>query len=137
MDIPRTETSLCECGCGNLARPGNRFIHGHNHQFQALTDNPRWMGDDAGRSAMHKWLHKIQPLTGTCQECGAHPPVRGSEGTHYAFQYHGQKPYTRDLADYRELCSPCHLAFDAELLTQSGRDAVNKRWAARDDKSRL
>lgn len=24
--------SLCECGCGGEAKPGNRFIHGHNRQ---------------------------------------------------------------------------------------------------------
>lgn len=125
-------TRECECGCGREPKPGNRFLRGHNHQFQPGEQNVRWMGDDAGRSAMHKWLSKIRPLTGTCDECGNHTEVRGSEGTHYAFQYHhGQKPYTRDLADYRELCSPCHLSFDAELLSEAGRAAVHKRWAAR------
>ena len=24
------ECKLCECGCGKYAKPGNRFIHGHN-----------------------------------------------------------------------------------------------------------
>ena len=30
---PEATTVLCECGCGELARPGNKVIHGHNSRF--------------------------------------------------------------------------------------------------------
>lgn len=74
---------------------------------------PRWKGDEAGYVAIHTWLRKQHPKTGTCEECGANVGAEGQHGTHYAFRHHGT-PYTRDREDYRELCPACHVNFDAE-----------------------
>lgn len=30
---------LCECGCGNVVKPGRRFIHGHNARCRKQEDN--------------------------------------------------------------------------------------------------
>lgn len=29
---------LCECGCGNYTKPGNKFIHGHNIRLDSFQD---------------------------------------------------------------------------------------------------
>ena len=32
LNDPITKPALCECGCGEYAKSGNRFIQGHNHR---------------------------------------------------------------------------------------------------------
>lgn len=116
MSLTEKETVNCECGCGGTPKPGNRYVHGHNnrHVFGASEQNVRWKGDDAGRSAIHKWLNKHWPLTGTCEECGA-TDCR----TEYANDDH---TWQRDRDDYRELCSRCHRYHDyLELATPNPR----------------
>lgn len=34
---PKPEPQLCKCGCGELAEPGNRFIHGHGCRGKKLS----------------------------------------------------------------------------------------------------
>ncbi len=118
----------CRCGCGERVSSFQRtFVQGHHSRMPEYRErmkaggNPTrgarhafWKGDDAGAEAIHTWLRKYHPKTGICEECGA-------EGkTDYAFTKH-PKRHTRDRADYRELCRPCHTSFDNRPKDASGR----------------
>lgn len=35
------EPRLCACGCGQLTKPGNKWIHGHNVRVKNPVDNPK------------------------------------------------------------------------------------------------
>lgn len=126
------DIKFCECGCGGVApiaksadpRTGRvqgqplRFIYGHwgrNKIVSAETrakkgaklagaGNGSWLGGAAGYGALHTWVRKHNPKTGTCDECRR--PTR----TEYAI-IHG-RPYSRNREDYRELCRPCHMKYD-------------------------
>jgi len=54
--------------------------------------------------SIHVWLTRNYPKTGVCERCGA----RGK--TNYA-SINGHR-YTRERADYAELCPGCHLKLD-------------------------
>jgi hypothetical protein len=82
----------CECGCGNLASPGKRFICGHN-----ISANPSY-------GAIHRYLRTHNPKTGICDECGL------EKRTEFALIKGRQ--YSRNREDYRELCKKCHNNYD-------------------------
>lgn len=65
--------------------------------------NPTWKGDAVGMAGLHKWMHENFPLTGTCEICGE------TKRTLYASIGH---VYTRNRADWKELCWRCHAHFD-------------------------
>lgn len=58
----------------------------------------------AAYKAIHLYLVAHFPKAGICEECGE------TTKTQYAL-IHG-RPYSRDLQDYRELCSRCHGQYD-------------------------
>jgi hypothetical protein len=68
-------------------------------------DNPLWKGDATTYYALHTWLRRHFPKTGTCETCGT------AGRTEYAFKHH-PAPHTRNRDDYSELCPKCHRAFD-------------------------
>ena len=123
---------LCECGCGQETLPyaktrrdyvkgePRRFVQGHNLRILrgAVKSrgrgpvHPSWRGDAAGYFGMHTWINKEHPKTGICSKCGRRPSGRGTE---YAFLRHPE-PATRNIDDYRELCTSCHRLFDAGKL---------------------
>lgn len=127
---------LCECGCGkptaritrNHTKSGavkgeyRRFIRGHSIRG-ALA--PWWRGDDASYGAIHTWLRKRFPKSGVCDECR-----REVVTTDYAL-IHGRE-YSRDRADYRELCRKCHVAYDG-IGGSRWRGVVTARSRAGDD----
>lgn len=87
-----------------------RFVKGHNNRLRLGAANPRWLGDTVGYDSLHAWLRLRYPLTGICEECGATGKrTELSNRTHI---------YTRDIADYRELCSRCHCYYDHDELGQ-------------------
>ena len=53
---------------------------------------------------VHQWLAKKYPKTGCCEHCGC-----TDKPTDYASIGH---TYTRERADWLELCRPCHRKFD-------------------------
>lgn len=110
---------LCECGCGGETSAA-QFLRGHNIK---ATHPAWWKGDDAGYRAIHTYLQKHFPKVGVCDECGE------AKRTDYALI--AGREYSRDRADYRELCKRCHNAYDGIDIgawkTQSG--AARRREA--------
>ena len=114
----------CECGCERAAAEGRRFVHGHNRRGVPLSAEARAkvtgrpVSPTAGRGAIHRWLRKHHPKAGKCDECGR-------EGkTDYAFQRHPE-PYTRAIADYRELCRSCHSRLDESVVQRGPKLAAS------------
>lgn len=66
--------------------------------------NKRWKGDAVGKKALHKWVRRNFENTGCCEECG-----RSDRTMDWASIGH---VYTRDRADWRELCRSCHFKMD-------------------------
>ena len=77
--------------------------------------HPNWKGDEVGYHALHRWVERRKVRTGICSECGAQPEPMGRRrvGTEFA-NVSGE--YRRDLADYVELCVPCHRRQDGNGL---------------------
>lgn len=63
--------------------------------------------EDAGYSAIHKWMRTHHPKAGVCDQCGC------EARTHYAAKDHGN--YTRNREDYMELCPRCHVHHDDRI----------------------
>ena len=124
---------LCECGCGQetpvsrKSRPDRgikrgeqqRYILGHSPACRPgpRPDDPRFKGDDASYFVKHIWLNQHYPKTGVCAECGY-------QGQTDRALIHGRE-YTRDPADYRELCHRCHMAYDGN--TRKAQAARRKK----------
>lgn len=118
---------ICECGCGQptfvawrsdkrgyVRGQPLRFIKGHNNRLRVAGANPRWLETEASYDALHDWLRKTFPKTGICENCNRDVGAVGQAGTHYAFRFHGLKPYSRVRTDYQELCPACHKKFDTQ-----------------------
>lgn len=135
--------TLCECGCGQPAPIAHqtdraqgyvkgeprRFVKGHHRRVQPCSKetreriaatkrgerNPNWKAS-SGLNETHTALRRAHPKRGRCEQCGR-------EGrTDYAFLRHPE-PYTRERADYVELCRSCHTAYDNRRHDQLGRFA--------------
>ena len=129
------QPKLCECGCGqpapiatkNHTRTGAvkgqpvRFIKGHSIRNGRA---PWFKGDEASYGAIHTYLRKHFPKTGTCDECGT-----TGKRTEYAL-IKGRE-YSRDREDYRELCKLCHNRYD-ETGGSRWRGVATARHAAGD-----
>ena len=142
---PPNPSGLCQCGCGertplavkSVARRGVvkgeplRFILGHHARVQSEETIRKRSDAQRGKpltaehrrrvslanggtgettpGTLHQRLVRDHPKSGVCEECGA-----TGRRTEYAFKHHPE-PHTDRRADYRELCRPCHLRFDAWL----------------------
>jgi hypothetical protein len=120
----------CECGCGGsiplakVNRPKDGLIKGQQsparflrgHQLRVVHP-PWWKGEAVGYRAIHTYLQKHFPKTGICEECSE------SGKTDYALIK--DREYSRDRADYRELCRSCHVAYD-----DVGAPSVRRRAGA-------
>ncbi len=73
-------------------------------------DSKSWKGDAIDYSTLHHWLREKHPKTGVCADCGQFVGSEGrGRGTDWA---NITGIYTRDIANYRELCRACHIRFD-------------------------
>lgn len=108
---PRPNLAAAKRGAGNAAfgthpseetRAKRREAMGEKHSGES---NPAFKGEAAGISAIHTWLRRRYPLTGTCSQCGR------DGRTERAF-LRWPEPYTRNPDDYAEMCRPCHTRFD-------------------------
>jgi hypothetical protein len=112
-----TRQAPCECGCGELANKGRRFIKGHNargNRWQANApsgeEHYRW-AETPSYQAAHKRIRRIKDRTGICDRCGqrTEPTNNGHVGT----EFHSKtRDFTMNPADWEELCHRCHVAID-------------------------
>lgn len=65
--------------------------------------NPRWKGDSAGYSSMHKWFRKYSGVEKICIICSS------KNNLQVANIYH---TYKRIKEDYRFFCAKCHAKYD-------------------------
>ena len=95
-----------------------RYKTSDRHRYKNGVSDSRWKGDDVSYRALHGWLQRHKTRMGICDECG-------KQGrTHYA-NISGE--YKRDVNDYRELCSRCHLKLDGNNRRKDIDDDEIKR----------
>ena len=63
---------LCECGCGEIVKPGNRFIHGHQSVGKIVTDEHRKRISESKRKSSNMIFSDEKKLC----ECGCGKFVR-------------------------------------------------------------
>lgn len=68
--------------------------------------HPLWKGGNAGYRALHDWVRKNKPMKIKCETCGNVRKLQASHKNHN---------YSRDLSEYRWLCSSCHKKYDINL----------------------
>lgn len=69
--MPKPKSDPCACGCGELAKPGRRFIRGHSGgkaQKGAHRQKQTWA---SMQEAERDRLRAEVPLKTTCAHCGA------------------------------------------------------------------
>lgn len=67
----------------------------------------QWKGDNAGYSALHKWIIRYLGQPTVCKFCG-----KISLRLHWANK---SGKYKRDLSDWIRLCSKCHWKHDGKI----------------------
>lgn len=97
---PIPEPQLCECGCGKLALPGNRFIHEHQRRGKEISDEAR-----KNMSESQKEYHKNNPNA-------------GSDHSKKLTQYYVDNTEAREAARLKSI---------EQFATQKSRDAVSKK----------
>ena len=72
-------------------------------------DHPRWKGNNAGYSALHRWVSYHRGSPKKCEHCGK-DGLTGRQ-IHWANK---SGNYLRDLTDWIRLCVSCHRKYDKE-----------------------
>ena len=101
------------------------------HDGMIGENNCNWKGDRASYSAIHHFLIRNFPKSGTCDEC------EKVGKTHYALLR--GRSYSRNREDYRELCPRCHKWYDEDggednaqaKLTLEQVQEIRKRYRRR------
>lgn len=84
-------------------------------------NNPAWKGDKVSYSGLHKWIAKHKPKSDVCEDCG-------KQGYTVAANISGE--YHRDIADFKWLCTSCHLKMDN--FKRKIRLTAESRWELRE-----
>lgn len=91
-------------------------------------DTPRWKGDKAGKTAVHKWLAKHFGRPSFC----IHPDCNKKSKNYEWCKIEGRS-YTHNSEDYIWLCKSCHRRYD---LTPEKREKAIKNlpwWRKRNE----
>ena len=75
--------------------------------MQAFENHPNWKGDDAGKTAMHRWVMRKKGKPHICEDCGKY--VEDLRHIHWSNKDH---TYKRILEDYTRRCLKCHYDYD-------------------------
>lgn len=68
-----------------------------------------WKGDAVGYSGVHEWVKKWKGAPDICENCG----TTTAKKYEWANKDH---TYKRVLEDYIRMCTPCHRAYDRDVL---------------------
>lgn len=68
-----------------------------------------WKGDNVGYFAVHAWIYKWKGTPKKCENCGSTTKKK------YEWANIDHK-YRRILEDYIRMCTPCHHAYDRDIL---------------------
>ena len=108
LEAARAKMSAARIGKKHSKETRGKIGEANKKRIGSL--NPRWKGERVGTIALHRWVMNRKPRTGICQHCGCKPkPDRLGRTTDFA-NISGK--YRRDVADYIELCRPCHRKYD-------------------------
>lgn len=107
------------------SRSGEKHSNWGNVYSLVGRDHPKWK-ETVSYPRLHSWMNKTYPRVGSCEECGNSP-------TEYA---NISKQYLRERSDWKELCRPCHRAFDGARgeehhnakLTKKDVQYIRKIW---------
>ncbi len=72
--------------------------------------NIMWRGNDAGYSAIHKWLYRQLGKANYCSNCNT------TDAKKYEWA-NISKEYRRNVADWISLCTSCHQRYDESRKT--------------------
>lgn len=86
-------------------------------------DTPHWKGDNAGKSAVHKWLDTVYGKPKFCEGCGSQEK-RSYDWANTIGEYKRNRKY------FLRLCTSCHRKFD---MTETKRmQAIkNLNWVTK------
>lgn len=73
--------------------------------------NAKWKGDGASYAAKHMWVKYHFGRASECEDCG----VEDRKVYHWA---NISKMYLRERTDWKQLCVPCHKAFDLSRINK-------------------
>ncbi len=73
--------------------------------------NPIWKGDDVGIDGLHRWVKTRLPKPHVCRLCNK---VKKLELCNISNTIN-PKTYTRDLDNWRWLCTSCHMKTDGRI----------------------
>lgn len=76
--------------------------------------SPNWKGENAGYSALHKWIRNHKPIPRRCERCGKVKKLQASN-------HSGE--YKRDISDWEYICARCHVYKD-ETVKNLRRDTM-------------
>lgn len=90
--------------CGKqLSRYNAIYCKEHKGLAYTGDKHPKWKGNNVGYGALHGWVYKELGKATKCKECGSTENVQWANKSH---------EYKRDIKDWVQLCSKCHLQYD-------------------------
>ncbi len=78
------------------------------------SNHPRWKGDSAGDSALHKRVARLFGNPSKCATCGTSDSSRVYEWANLTGNY-------SDVLDYKRMCRQCHRTYDKARQQETGR----------------
>lgn len=91
-------------------KKGNRF----GNQFKKGSENAYWKGDKVNYQSLHNYITKYKSKTNKCEICGEIKKLQLSFD-------HSLGRHTRNIDDYKWLCSKCHFERDGKLRNKKGQ----------------
>jgi len=82
-------------------------VHGFKKGENTREKNHLWKGEDATYVVMHRWVQNNRGKATLCEHC------KQTDKKRYEWANIDHK-YKRNLSDYIQLCTACHVKYDRE-----------------------